>query len=89
MNGFKYLKGIFERTVEKSTNTIRTIYDGTTVTGTFILSKSPANIYNRFKRKFGNKLKLVLLHLLSSRNLTVAAIHVLNLFRHAFHIPHP
>ena len=44
MNDFKYLKGILERTGEKSTNTTRTAYDGKTVTGTFIFSKSPTNI---------------------------------------------
>ena len=27
------------------------------VSGTFIFNISPTNIYNRFKRKFGNKLK--------------------------------
>ena len=40
-----------------SKDTQRQSPDGKTIFGTFIFSLSPTNIYNRFKRQIGNKLK--------------------------------
>ena len=40
-----------------SNDFIRTSEDGETIEGTFIFNISPTNMYNRFKRKFSNKLK--------------------------------
>ena len=56
-NNFIYFKAYSELKEISSKDLKRQSQDGSNVSGTFIFNISPTNIYNRFKRKFGNKLK--------------------------------
>ena len=56
LNDINYFKNFSQMQHIQSTDTQRESQDGHIVEGTFIFSPKPTNIYNRFKRKFGQKL---------------------------------
>ena len=57
LNDINYFKIYSEMKGMQSKDMQRSSEDEAIITGTFILNIKPTNLYNRFKRKFGNKLK--------------------------------
>ena len=57
INNLNFFKAITKAKDIQSNDTERIAQDGAIIKGEFIFSISTTNIYNRFKRKFVNKLK--------------------------------
>ena len=57
INDIVYFKNYSQKKGIMSLDKQRIAPDGNIIEGTFVFNISPTNIYNRFARKFGNKLK--------------------------------